>query len=126
MTKPQNPTELSTISTRQKKLNLLTAFEWARYPQVKSLKITFISGGATRMRHTTRTQGCFGVRVSRRREAGVAQETVVQFSSTKLRTRANSRVLFVTSVNPRLRAWAAINKSLAPIIVASFFRAARI
>ena len=35
----------------------------------------------------------------------------------KLPTRPNSRVLLVTSVRPRLRAWAAMNRSLAPIIV---------
>lgn len=59
-------------------------------------------------------------------EAGFDQGTVVQFSVANLGTRANSRVLFVTSVSPRLRAWAAMNRSLAPIIVPRVFRAARI
>lgn len=61
---------------------------------------------------------------SRRDE--INQGIVVQFSITNFGTRANSRVLFVTSVNPRPRAWAAMNKSLAPIIVPGVSKAARI
>jgi ubiquinone/menaquinone biosynthesis C-methylase UbiE len=40
---------------------------------------------------------------------------VVQFSMTRSPTRSNSAVLFVTSVSPSARAWAAISRSLAPI-----------
>jgi hypothetical protein len=50
----------------------------------------------------------------------------VQFSSFSLRTRSNSAVLFVTSVRPSARAWAAMNRSLAPISVPRFFKSARI
>ena len=50
----------------------------------------------------------------------------VQFSSFKSRTRSNSAVLFVTSVSPRARACAAMNRSLAPIMTPRRFRSARI
>lgn len=50
----------------------------------------------------------------------------VQFSSVKSRTRSNSAVLFVTSVSPRARACAAMNRSLAPIMTPRRFRSARI
>ena len=63
---------------------------------------------------------------SRQAETRFDHGIVAQFSITNLGTRANSRVLFVTSVNSRLRAWAAMNKSLAPIIVPTIFKAARI
>ena len=55
-----------------------------------------------------------------------AQGLSVQFSMFNLGTRPNSRVLFVTSVTPRLRAWAAMNRSFAPIIVPRVFKWARI
>ena len=55
-----------------------------------------------------------------------AQRLSVQFSMFNLGTRPNSRVLFVTSVTPRLRAWAAMNRSFAPIIVPRVFKWARI
>ena len=55
-----------------------------------------------------------------------AQGAGTQFSMFNLGTRPNSRVLFVTSVTPRLRAWAAMNRSFAPIIVPSVFRLERI
>jgi hypothetical protein len=54
------------------------------------------------------------------------QGTSIQFSMANLGTRANSRVLFVTSVSPRLRAWAAMNRSFAPIMVPRVFKPARI
>ena len=54
-----------------------------------------------------------------------AQGLSVQFSMFNLGTRPNSRVLFVTSVTPRLRAWAAMNRSFAPIIVPTVFKWAR-
>jgi len=38
---------------------------------------------------------------------------------TNLETRRNSRVLLVASVKPKLRAWAAMNRSFAPILVPS-------
>jgi hypothetical protein len=55
-----------------------------------------------------------------------AQGLSVQFSMFNLGTRPNSRVLFVTSVTPRPRAWAAMNRSFAPIIVPRVFKWARI
>ena len=55
-----------------------------------------------------------------------SQTDVAQFSSARFRTRRNSRVLFVTKVRPRQRAWAAMNRSLAPIMVPCFLRSARI
>jgi serine/threonine protein kinase len=55
-----------------------------------------------------------------------AQGLSVQFSMFNLGTRSNSRVLFVTSVTPRPRAWAAMNRSFAPIIVPRVFKWARI
>jgi len=55
-----------------------------------------------------------------------AQGLSVQFSMFNLGTRANSRVWFVTSVTPRLRAWAAMERSFAPIIVPRVFKWARI
>ena len=39
----------------------------------------------------------------------------IQFCSLSLGTRSNSRVLLVTSVAPRLRAWAAMSVSSAPM-----------
>ena len=59
-------------------------------------------------------------------EAEFDQGTVVQFSIANLGTRANSRVLFVTNVSPWLRAWDAMNKSFAPMIVPEVFKSARI
>src|SRR5262245_56497808 len=56
-----------------------------------------------------------------RRRGGSAQ-----FSRDRPRTRSNSGTLFVTSVSPIARAWAAMNRSLAPIISPRFFRSARI
>jgi hypothetical protein len=50
----------------------------------------------------------------------------VQFSRDRPRTRSNSAILFVTSVNPIARAWPAMNRSLAPIIAPRLFRSARI
>jgi hypothetical protein len=55
-----------------------------------------------------------------------AQGVSVQFSMFNLGTRANYRMLFVTGVTPRLRAWAAMNRSFAPIIVPRVFKWARI
>jgi hypothetical protein len=63
---------------------------------------------------------------SRTRSYPPAQGTSLQFSMTNLGTRSNSRVLFVTNVKPRRRAWAAINRLFAPIIVPSVFRPERI
>ncbi len=54
------------------------------------------------------------------------QGAIVQSSIANLETRPNSRVLCVTSVNPKLRACAAMNRSLPPIIVPKFFKCARI
>ncbi len=51
---------------------------------------------------------------------------VVQLSIVNPFTRTNSVVLFVTSVRPRLRACAAMNRSLAPMRAPRFFRSARI
>jgi hypothetical protein len=50
----------------------------------------------------------------------------VQFSMARSLTRLNSAVLLVTSVSPRARAWAAMNRSLAPIRAPRRFRSARI
>ena len=50
----------------------------------------------------------------------------VQFSILSRGTRPNSRVLLVTSVSPRKRACAAINRSFAPIMVPCSLRSARI
>ena len=50
----------------------------------------------------------------------------VQFSIASPFTRPNSAVLFVTSTRPRLRACAAMNRSLAPMRAPRFFRSARI
>jgi hypothetical protein len=50
----------------------------------------------------------------------------VQFSSARPSTRSNSAVLFVTSVSPSALAWAAMNRSLAPIIAPRAFSVARI
>jgi hypothetical protein len=55
-----------------------------------------------------------------------AQTGIVQSSTVSLGTRENSGVLCVTSVIPKLRACAAMNKSLPPIRVPAFFRWARI
>jgi len=49
-----------------------------------------------------------------------------QFSILRSGTRPNSRVLLVTTVSPRLRAWAAMKRSLAPIMFPLCLRAARI
>lgn len=57
----------------------------------------------------------------RRRRAGS-----VQLSNLRSATRSNSVVLFVTSVSPRALAWAAMNRSLAPIIAPLRFKSARI
>ncbi len=50
----------------------------------------------------------------------------IQFSSFKPLTRPKSFTLLVTTVASRLRAWAAIIKSFAPIIWPFFLRSARI
>ena len=62
-----------------------------------------------------------GHRPYRRRRAGS-----VQFSSRRFGTRSNSAVLFVTNVSPSAKAWAAMNRSLAPIITPRRFKSARI
>ena len=54
-----------------------------------------------------------------------AQGLSVQFSMFNPGTRPNSRVFFVTSITPRLRAGAAMNTSFAPIIVPRVFKWAR-
>src|ERR1700681_2456 len=50
---------------------------------------------------------------SRTRSHRQTQGASVQLSMFNLGTRPNSRMLFVTSVTPRLRAWAAMNRSFA-------------
>jgi len=62
--------------------------------------------------------------VTRQRRRAMARS--VQFSSLRSGTRSNSAVLFVTSFNPRDLAWAAIKRSLAPIIAPRRFKSARI
>jgi hypothetical protein len=64
-------------------------------------------------------------RVTRRPFCQQTQDPSVQFSITNLETLANSRVLLVTNVKPRLRAWAAMNRSFAPIMLPSLLRSAR-
>lgn len=63
--------------------------------------------------------GC-GTQFAHQENAG--HGAIVQSSIDNFGTRPNSLVLCVTKVKPRLRAWAAMNRSLAPIIVPSFFR----
>ena len=66
------------------------------------------------------------VRARARRPRHFRRRGSVQFSNLRLGTRSNSAVLLVTSVSPSARAWAAMKRSLAPIIAPRRFRSARI
>ena len=72
-----------------------------------------------RLRHASRGEHCDG-------RSPYPSASSTQFSIRKFGTRLNSPSLFVTSVAPALRAWAAISKSFAPMIRPSRVSASRI